>query len=93
MSVVSFEQQGSKVVFKLKVGRSGRADFPRFELVDATGNRINTGSSGGGGSGGEFRWEYSLASDTPVAAIRYEAYVGRLVVGVPLEFTGIPLPK
>lgn len=93
--VVSFEQKGSTATFRyLQSSRSTRDSMssPRFQCVDSAGASLSRGGSGGGGSNREYKYEYRLNDDTPVAGLRYEAFIGRITVGVPFELKDIPLP-
>jgi hypothetical protein len=92
-TILSFEQKERTATLRAKFTApeaQRHRSYPTFELLDAAGNVMSRG--GGGTVGQDYAMDYRLTSDEPVVTMRCQAYVGRIVVGVPLEFTNIPLP-
>jgi hypothetical protein len=69
----------------------GMSGFPDFTLLDADGKAVSRGASGTG-NGDEYSYTYRLVKDAKVAALQYQASVGRMTKVVRFEIQNIPLP-
>jgi hypothetical protein len=93
--VKSFERKGGTVTLEISTkGGSSQygSPFPQFGLVDGDGKSVSRGMSGSGGGDGTYKCVYTVAEEADVAAIQYQASVGRVTKVVRFEIRNIPLP-
>ena len=96
LRVKSFETKDDEA--SMEISTKGPSDedgmhvFPDFTLVDADGKGVNRGMSGSGSGESSYTYKYRLVKGAKVAALQYEATVGRMTKIVRFDIRNIPLP-